>query len=389
MQGQPTMNPDYIRTIQSISLNQLYELPHTYKAAPPTGIVVLTNDTVTPFLFPFTVCPLLYCNDKDKLAGTNPNDIILPWSQSDGSLEEILYKVYQKYLDTSCNEFENTKKRYVWTKKNIHRKIVIPTYGRLYNLECVLRRFEMIDLPVEGYRPPILVVEHSPNPEFENLCKKYKVEWLWFPLDPRNPAIPIGQFNKALCYDKAFLFTAPADWYLFHDNDVLVPQKFWNLIDENYQRTNAKFIQPYTHRCLIGLKENVAETFRKDLTLVDKPIAKEDYNEILGGAPGGSLYIHRDRYFEVGGHDPNFCWGWGPEDRLFYHKLSLCEPIAFADFPPIEMIHLWHPYAAGNNPFQESMAFLVFGYLMRKSNEEMLVYFKEKRDIFTKYLNNL
>ncbi len=385
------MDPNYKKMIESVPLQALYEFHHKHNGVYPTGFVVVTKEKIDSF--PFTICPLYIVESEEELktekGGKNCMDVIVFYDASMGSLESVLYSLWEEYKETKCTRTKNSMKRYIYENHTIPRKIVIPTLGRGYNLECVIRRFKMIEKPIEGYYPPIMIVEHSPNAEFEDYCKAENIEYLWFFLDPRDPTTPIGQFNKALCYDKAFLFGEQADWYLFHDNDVLVPHRFWYLLDENCRRVNAKFIQPYTHRCLLGLKEWVAPKFREDLTLVDKPIDPKDYNEIMEGAPGGSLYIHRDRYIEAGGHDPNYCWGWGPEDALFFFKVKLFEPIAYADEPPIEMVHLYHPSASPNSIFHSSMEMLVRGYFMRQTREDLEGYFHSKRELFKQYLSRV
>ena len=75
------------------------------------------------------------------------------------------------------------------------------------------------------------------------------------------------------------------------------------------------------------------------------------------------------------------CWGYGPEDALFYHKLELLEPIAFADNPPIEMIHLWHPPAAGMNPLRQEMDWFVKVFFKGKTKEEKLAYMQYKQEL--------
>lgn len=375
----------YMKVINESPLTTLLQLPHKHTHIPPTGFVVRVRGKPLPFSF--TLCPLFFCDaDSIVLPGTNPHDVVVDWNLSSGSLERLLYVLYQRYKEQGIVETEESKKRYIFEKKLPPRKIVIPTLHRRENLEVVLQRFEQIDIPSEGYRPPILVIEHSPFPEFDRLCEEKNVEWMWFFLDPRIPHVPIGQFNKALCYDKAFLFGTPAEWYLFHDNDVLVPKDFWEKLDINLVRTNTKFIQPYTHRSLLNLYEEHADAIRKNLHKADEPILPTMYAPINPGAPGGSLYIHHDRYLEAGGHDPNFCWGYGPEDAFFFHKLSLLEPIAYADNPPIEMIHLWHPPAASQNPFYRAMDFLIKGYYMQQNRQELQSYLDEKKSLLNTFL---
>jgi hypothetical protein len=111
--------------------------------------------------------------------------------------------------------------------------------------------------------------------------------------------------------------------------------------------------------------------------------------EKAAGAPGGSLYLTRQRYLEAGGHDPQLCWGYGPEDALFYQKLELLEPIAFADDPPIEMIHLWHPSAQIQNPFRVEMDVLVKGMFREKTTEEKRHYMKYKEEVLKNVMRSV
>jgi hypothetical protein len=379
---------EYIKILQGTSVEQLYMLPHKQVGAHPTGFVVLHK---APLLlnFSFTICPLYTCSSEEKnLPGSNPHDVLVNYSEDQGPLERVLYTLYETYKDTHCESTQTSMKRYIYEKKYPGRKIIIPCFKRKENLECVLQRFASIDPPKEGYRPQILLVEHSPYPELQQIAEAYNCEYIWLFLQLGIPTMPLGQFNKALAYDKAFLFGSPADWYLFHDNDVLVPKTFWNLLDANVTRAKTQFLQPYTGRCLFNLKAAVAEAFRENLALADEPLDPSMYGERMPGAPGGSLYLSRERYLEAGGHDPQFCWGYGPEDALFYHKLELLEPIAFADDPPIEMIHLWHPTAASNNPFRQEMDFFVKVVFKEKKKEEKLAYMNYKRDLLKNLLQN-
>jgi hypothetical protein len=370
----------YLQAITTVSPETLYNLPHKHKGTYPTGFVLVSDERMEQE-FPFTVCPLLVGAPGQPLPGSNPHDVIVRYTKEQGSLESVLYTLYERYKETLCERTEHSEKRYIAEKTFPPRKIIIPCFQRKENLVTVLKRFQTIDLPAEGYRPPILLVEHSPFPELESIATEHSCEYLWIFLDPRIPLTPLGQFNKALCYDKAFLSGTPATWYLFHDNDVIVPKDFWCRLDANLRRTNAQFLQPYTHRCLFNLKPVPAQMIRDEISFADEPLTPKMHSPLAPGAPGGSLYLSRERYLEAGGHDPQFCWGYGPEDTLFYHKLELLEPIAFADDPPIEMRHLWHPPAAVTNPLRAQMDFFVKGIFVEKPLEEKRAYMRFKQEL--------
>lgn len=372
------MNPLYIKALNEITAESLYEIPHTQLGAHPTGFVVVSKESLPSF--PFTVCPLYTTPSKESLPGSNPHDVIVEYEPHMGSLEKLLYKLYEEYKQTACERTLDSCKRYILTGFP-PRKIIIPCFKRKENLIPVLKRFASIDPPAEGYRPQILLVEHSPFPEIQAIAEEYNCEYIWFGMNPSHPEHPLGQFNKALSYDKAFVYGSPAQWYLFHDNDVLVPKDFWRKLDANVSRTKTQFLQPYTHRSLLNLKPPVAEFFRENLSLADNPITEDMYFPIVAGAPGGSLYLSRERYLNAGGHDPNFCWGYGPEDALFYQKLELLEPIAFADNPPIEMIHLWHPPASVSNRLREEMDWFVKVHFKQQSEDQKRAYMNYKEEV--------
>lgn len=370
---------EYFQTIQKGDPKILYTLPHKSLGLPPTGFVVVSETPLPSFAF--TVCPLWICSPSEELPGTNPHDVIVQYKPILGSCEALLYRLWLRYKETECEETPESKKRYKTTGILPPRKTIIPCFQRKENLVTVLKRFQSIDLPAEGYRPPILLVEHSPYPEIESIAAEFACEYLWIFLDPRIPLTPLGQFNKALCYDKAFLFGSPAQWYLFHDNDVIVPKDFWARLDANVARAKTQFLQPYTNRCLYNLNPGPAQSIREDLQFADEPLHPEMHAPLEPGAPGGSLYLSRQRYLEAGGHDPQFCWGYGPEDSLFYHKLELLEPIAFADDPPIEMRHLWHPPAAIQNPLRPFMDLFVKGVFAQKPVDEKRAYMRSKEEL--------
>jgi hypothetical protein len=370
----------YTNIINNINCMDLYLISHKSLGAYPTGIVIIGD--ISGLSFPFTLCQVYFCKAGDTiLPGNNPHDIILQYNKhSMVNLEDTLYTLMEGYKISACERTDFSMKRYVYEKKVPPRKIIIPCFRRRENLIAVLKRFQMIAPPREGYRPQILLVEHSHLQEIEYIANDFNCEYVWFDQkEGPNDDSPLGQFNKALCYDKAFLFSSPAEWYLFHDNDVLVPNDFWSRLDANIQRTGTKFLQPYTHRSLLNLYPHFADVIREDPALVDQGVHPGMYAPINAGAPGGSLYIHRDRYIDVGGHDPNLCWGYGPEDRLFYNKLQLFEPISFADDPAIEMIHLWHPNAAVNNHFLDVMNWFVFNYYEQLPLEDKMAIMSTKK----------
>jgi len=372
----------YVNIIHNINCIDLYLMPHKSVGAYPTGIVIIGD--ISGLSFPFTMCPVYFSKENAILPGNNPHDIILEYNKDSMiDLEDVLYTLMEGYKISACERTEYSMKRYVYEKKLPPRKIIIPCFKRRENLIAVLKRFQMIALPNEGYRPQILLVEHSHLYEIEDIANEFNCEYICFKQNEDDS--PLGQFNKALCYDKAFLFSSPAEWYLFHDNDILVPNDFWGRLDANVQRTGTKSLQAYMQRSLLKLYPHVADMMREDPAILDQGTHPGMYSQKNPVALGRSIYIHRDRYIDVGGHDPNVCWGYGPENRLFYNKLQVFEPISFADNPPIEMVHLWHPSVSKSNPFLDVMNWFVSDYYEKLSLKDRIDIIQAKKVM----LNNI
>jgi hypothetical protein len=65
------------------------------------------------------------------------------------------------------------------------------------------------------------------------------------------------------------------------------------------------------------------------------------------------------------------------------------EPIAYADEPPIEMIHLWHPSAENNNPFRHQMDWFSHVFFQGKTLEEKHSYMKQKQTVLEMILHSI
>ena len=263
---QEFMHTIYKEIINNTLPQQLYTLPHKQIGAHPTGFVVVHLEPLE-LDFPFTVCPVVLSSHTEaNLPGINPHDVIILYKKEYGSLETVLYTLYERYKETNCVKTEYSTKRFLLSDKLPPRKIIIPSFKRKENLIPVLKRFQMIDLPKEGYLPQILLVEHSPIPELQQIAENFECEYIWFPLKLEDPFLPLGQFNKALCYDKAFLYGTPAEWYLFHDNDILVPKTFWNLIDENIQILAMTMLNPANSAFgLLKQIEKIVKSSKRDM----------------------------------------------------------------------------------------------------------------------------
>jgi len=280
------------------------------------------------------------------------------------NISDILY-IYNN--QSSLNEFVvRPQQQLEYDQKNRHRPavkpierpaldflMILPCRGRFPLLNATLRRLKeesRQDLATE-----IVLVEHSESPSYKDYALEQGVGWMYIPMSPLQTS-PFGQFNRGLCFDMGVLYSSKANYYICHDNDLLVPVDFWSKLRQNLERSQTQVLQTYSDRFVWQTNETVSqrlliepEWFQSGFTV------EENCTRNPPGAKGGSLTISREAYLAVGGHDPHLFFGYAAEDAFFWSKLELLFPIGFAEEPRIPLVHLWHPCAANLNPFKHHM----------------------------------
>ncbi len=227
--------------------------------------------------------------------------------------------------------------------------IVIPIKGRINHLKAtinsLLKSFDGED---------ICVVESDQSPNSMQLCKDFKINYIFFPIKE-------NKFNKCLCFNFGFLFMDKKknyDYTLFHDADIVVKSNFYknlmlNIVNNNYPNC----MQTYGKKSLLYTTENLGKGILENSVNIDD--LNENYSGIYTKYPsncngvfsrGGSILVKNSTYYEVGGFDHEFFYGYSPEDAYFWDKVALNNKISFADFPNIEMIHVWHKTEWDSNP---------------------------------------
>jgi hypothetical protein len=258
--------------------------------------------------------------------------------------------------------------------------LFIPCRGRRPLLETTLKRFNEENLDINA---PIFLIEHSERPEYKELAIEKGLGWIYIPLIGNSDS-PQGQFNRALCFDIGFLYGYPANYVICHDNDLLVPVDFWKKLKENMEYENSKVLQTYSDRFVWQTSPPVSERLIQDLSWFKNGFSVEEHcTQNNPGAKGGSLVLSREAYLRVGGHDPHFFFGYGPEDAFLWRKLQLHYVMGYGDHPRIPLTHLWHPNAAKLNPLKQNMDFL-FYRLNELSPGDLLEYATYKSEHFSK-----
>lgn len=200
------------------------------------------------------------------------------------------------------------------------------------------------------------IIEHSENPLHSKFCKKENINYIWINSN--------GQlFNKCLCYNMGVFFSQKANSYIFHDLDCLIQSNFFNQLQENIKnQNNCKAIQCFTGRRVLYLNAELTKKIIKKEFAVDDlsiQLPEVDYpilgGKIMIGAPGGSIYVERELFFEVGGYDAELFLANSPEDIFFWTKIETIDKMHTSDNPPIEIYHMYHEPTWMHNPHIHQM----------------------------------
>ena len=223
--------------------------------------------------------------------------------------------------------------------------IIIPYRKRYNNLKIT---FESIKKSIEHTTKTIhcILFEHSEEPEAEVFCKENGIEYIYVPICNIDN---LNQFNRGLSFDMSILYGLPAKGYICHDVDIFIPVDFWDCLEQNCKIQNVKVLQTYTNRCVNNMnQESTINLHSGVISYTD--ITVENCLPRSPGSWGGSLYIERKTYFDIGGHDPDLFSGYAPEDQCIVEKCKLMNfTIGFANSPPIELYHQYHTPTSNTN----------------------------------------
>ena len=197
-------------------------------------------------------------------------------------------------------------------------------------------------------------VEHDERANGKELLEG-KVNYLW------TPGNVVDKYSRSFAYNFGVKYSNKAKHYLLHDLDILVKENFFEELFSNLK--DSRCMQTYGKRRVLYLSQE----------LTPKVIAKEvDFNSfdestpdvslpMFAGRPalgskGGSIVVERELYYEVGGFDPELFWGYAAEDQMFWNKtITKLGEIDYADNPPIDIFHMWHPPTFNTNPLVYEM----------------------------------
>lgn len=215
--------------------------------------------------------------------------------------------------------------------------MIVPINGRVNFLKPLYKSF-INAISFSKLKICLTVVEMSKDDNQKEYCELNKINYLHI-----NDDI----FNKSLAMNFGALFSVNSKSFIFHDLDCLFDFNFFKDIEENIKNQKSSIFQCFADRRVCYLDDSLTNL------IIDEKLNINDISIKTNGvlvdptenpqAPGGSIYIDKDIFFEVGGYDPEFFIGYAPEDAFFWEKIELLgENIKSCDNPRIELYHMNH-----------------------------------------------
>lgn len=235
--------------------------------------------------------------------------------------------------------------------------------------ESVINASNLVDKKIQ-----FTLFEHSDFKEHEDNCKKLNINYIY--LNSNG-----GVFNKCLSYNLSVFSTKPSKWYIFHDLDCIVQKDFFKNLIENTNK-DTKAIQTFHKRRVLYLNNNLTNLIiNKSLNVNDLNINYPGVSlpEFIG-APGGSIAVESNMFFDVGGYDPEFFHSYAPEDIFFWDKLSCLTNVKLCENPPNEIYHMNHPILHHSNPEFYNMT-IIHKKFTSLSSENQIEFLKYKKNL--------
>lgn len=230
--------------------------------------------------------------------------------------------------------------------RSVDVSVIIPVFGRENFTETLIDNLKsaMEFYPEKKYS--ITFVEHSTNGSHRDLCRN-SVNYIWIKRDNNE------FFNKCLSMNVGAIFSNEAKYYLFHDLDLLVKKEFFRDLFKNLKRAKSgSALQTFGGRRVVAMSGGITtKILEKKINIKDVTAGSDGAEYCPPGAPGGSIFVSKKGFFEVGGFDAELFHSYSPEDAFFYEKLSHTIGIDGCNDPLIDSFHMDHPRTNGkDNP---------------------------------------
>jgi predicted glycosyltransferase involved in capsule biosynthesis len=257
--------------------------------------------------------------------------------------------------------------------------VIIPVRNREDFAEPLYKSF-IAAVEKSGLKVDFTFVEHSENPQHSKFCKKNRINYFWIKSNQGD------LFNKCLAHNIGAIYSSKSKYLLFHDIDCLVQSDFFIRLFENIRNQKAKAIQNFTGRRVLYLSQGLTNrVIAGEFGVDDLSIELDDVTPpALIGAPGGSITIDRELFFEVGGYDPELFLANSPEDIFFWDKVDAIEKMYICDSPDVEIYHMNHRPTFLDNPRIEEMKGF-YNAFKKMTPEEKVELIKLKSDLIKEF----
>lgn len=298
-------------------------------------------------------------------------------------MDEFVYNTNTRYINVlkeNIIDYDSVKNNSFFKVQDGHVdvSVIIPVRSRAYFNEIQTKCLKSAMEFFRELKYSITFVEHSDHKEHEEFCTG-DVNYIHIPARG-------NMFNKCLAMNAGAFLGKKADFYLFHDLDIMVRKDFFKNIMANLKRTDSRAIQPFVNRRVLYVNDRVSMAIRTGNLLIDAVKFSQDGVQAgTPGAPGGSLFVERNHFFEVGGYDAELFFGYSIEDQFFHDKLVMTGGVESCNNPPNEVFHLWHPPLWNSNPHAEDHDALYRNFKF-SSAEDKIAYMRLKYEKNKKYL---
>lgn len=250
-------------------------------------------------------------------------------------------KIFEDLLENNKIDYDSLRKSSFCKLYNDDIKydinMIVPVKGREHFLKPLHESF-MNASKKSKLKICLTIVEISENDNQKKYCYINHINYVHI-----NSKV----FNKCLAMNFGALFTVETKAFLFHDLDCLLDNDFFNKLEQNINNKKSKALQCFPDRKLFYLDENLTSLIISGKLETDR-LSPEMYGVTFDKdakdlSPGGSIYVSRDIFFEIGGYDPEFFIEHSPEDSFFWEKVEMLgEKIGSCDNPRISIYHMNH-----------------------------------------------
>lgn len=264
------------------------------------------------------------------------------------SLVQSLLSRWYSFID--YNNVINECETYIVNEEETDINFIVPVRNRrefskpLY--DSFLKAKDKTNLKVS-----FTIVELSNISEHKEYCLNNNINYIYYKTKDGEP------FNKCLGLNLGALLSNKTKAFLFHDIDCLIQSSFFNNLNENIIKKNAKAIQCFHSRRVLYLNQELTNQAINGTLDIDSLNLDTDGITLPQylGAPGGSIYIEKSLFFKIGGYDPEFFYGYAPEDIFFWQKVELFDVMHVSNDPKIDIFHMHHAPTSQTNPDLHSM----------------------------------